>query len=33
MRNTRPRMPDHQDELRTSIVDGDGVLNVSDKRW
>jgi len=26
-------MPDHQDELMTSIVDGDGVLNVSDKRW
>jgi hypothetical protein len=33
MRNNRPWMPDHEDGLRKSIVDGEGVLNVADKRW
>ena len=33
MRNNCPRMPDHEDELRESIVDREGVLNVADKRW
>jgi hypothetical protein len=33
MRNTRLRMPDDEDELRKSIIDGDGALNVADKRW
>jgi hypothetical protein len=33
MRNNRPGMPGHEDELRKSIVDGEGVLNVTDKRW
>jgi len=32
MRNDRPWMPDHE-ELRKSIVDGEGVLNVADRRW
>jgi len=33
MRNDRLRMPDSEDELRKSIVDGEGVLNAADKRW
>lgn len=33
MRNDRPWMLDHADELRKSIVDGEGVLNAADKRW
>ena len=33
MRNDRPLMPDYEDELRKSIVDGEGVLNVADRRW
>jgi hypothetical protein len=26
-------MPDYEDELRKSIVDGESVLNAADKRW
>jgi len=33
MRNNRLWMPDCEDELRKSIVDGEGVLNAADKRW
>ncbi len=33
MRNSRLWMLDYEDELRKSIVDGEGVLNAADKRW
>jgi len=33
MRNNRLWMPDYEDELRKSIVDGEGLLNAADKRW
>ncbi len=33
MRNNRLWMLDYEDELRKSIVDGEGVLNAADKRW
>ena len=33
MRNRRLWMLDYEDELRKSIVDGEGVLNAADKRW
>jgi len=33
MRNNRLWMLDYEDELRKSIVDGEGVLNAADKCW
>ncbi len=33
MRNNRLWILDYEDELRKSIVDGEGVLNAADKRW
>jgi hypothetical protein len=33
VRNNRLWMLDYEDELRKSIVDGEGVLNAADKRW